>query len=269
MARPPLQNGLILVTGASSGIGRELARQLAPVARGLVLVARREERLRELRDELVAVHPRLRVVVQPCDLTEGAAIEAMVNAVLEQEGAPDVLINNAGFGDIHLFRGARWDKLQRMLRLNIEALTYLTHRLVPPMLQRGTGGILNISSSLGLVAVPGFAVYGGTKHYVTAMSDALRAELAGTGVVVTQICPGPVETEFLERSEGPEGLRSPAIIEISAQRCARASLRAFRRGRAGPVVPGIAIKLLMLLGRVTPRPLMRWLGGFFARTLPP
>ena len=254
--RPPLDRSTILITGASSGIGLELARQLAPRAGGLILVARRTERLEALRTELVGRRPDLVVSVQTCDLGDRAATDAMLARVEAEVGSIDVLINNAGMGDMGLFELADWDKVARMLELNVVALTHLTHRLLGGMSARGRGGVLQVSSGFGLEFLPGFAAYVGTKHYVTGFTEALGIEARGRGVVVSQLCPGPVATEFEELAGNFTGRKVPGWLELSAAECVRAGLRGFERGRA-LIVPGFAMKLLMLFGSLSPRWLKR------------
>jgi short-subunit dehydrogenase len=255
--RPPLE-GVVLVTGASSGIGRALAREVAPRCSALVLVARRKNELEALADELRTRHPKLRVLVAPCDLNDRPQIDEMLLDVQREFGVVDVLVNNAGFGDMSLFDLSDWDRNQRMMDLNVTALTYLTHRLVGPMVARGRGGILNISSGFGLAFLPGFATYIATKHYVTGFTEALRLDLTGTGVVVTQSCPGPVATEFASHTGNFTGQEIPALLEISAEQCARESLHAFELDRA-LVVPGLVAWVLMFLNDLTPRPIRRLL----------
>jgi short-subunit dehydrogenase len=177
-----------------------------------------------------------------------------------------VLINNAGFGDFCLVECAAWEKLDRMITLNVAALTLLTQHLLGPMVERGRGGILNVSSGFGLTFLPGFASYVGTKHYVTAFTEALRTELRGTGVVVSQVCPGPVDTEFDQVTNEVSDLSTPRILSISPERCARAALRGFARGRA-LIIPGGLIWVLLWLGRLTPRPLLRLVYSVFGRFL--
>lgn len=252
------KGGTVLVTGASSGIGRELARQMATGAKALALVARRRERLEALADELRHAHPSLEVIVRPTDLTDAAARDAMVDEVTEALGSVDVLVNNAGFGDVGAFDKADWDKLHRMIELNVTALTHLSHRLYPGMVERGRGGVLNVSSGFGLQFMPSFAAYVGTKHYVSGFTESLHVEAARLGVTVTQVCPGPVDTEFEEVAGNFTGQRPPALVRISPERCARQALRGFRRGRA-LVVPGLLIRIVMLLGAWTPRWLLRLL----------
>lgn len=264
--RPPLQNGKILITGASSGIGREIARQLGGVAKALVLVARRGKRLQALKDELLQSHKDLIVYVAPCDLQDLSAIDEMLERVDDTVGSIDVVINNAGLADGGLFEFSSWEKISLVLNVNMTALTYLTHRLVGGMVKRGKGGFLNISSGFGLTFMPGLAAYVGTKHYVTSFTECLRIEMAGTGVVVTQSCPGPVDTEFEEVAGNPTGKDVPKFVTLSPERCARISLRGFRRGRA-LVMPGIWMSIIMTMARLTPRPLLRFVYRFGARFL--
>jgi len=252
--RPALKGSTALVTGASSGIGRELALQIAPsLAKGcVVLVARRAERLEELAVELRSLNPELKVLVAPADLADRESTDAMLAKVEAEAGSVDILVNNAGMGDIGLFEFSDWSKLETMIQLNVTALTYLSHRLVPGMKTKGQGGILNISSGFGLQTLPGAASYAGTKHYVSAFTEALRQELRGHNIVVTQVCPGPVATEFEAVAGNPTGLAVPGLVELSAAQCARSALRGFLRGRA-VVVPGFIIGSLVSLGALAPR----------------
>jgi len=248
----PWKDAFVVVTGASSGIGRELACQMAADAKGLALVARRKERLEELADELRAKHPKLEVHVRATDLTNLTECGAMIDEVTEAFGRIDVLVNNAGFGDIGAFDHADWAKLNRMIQLNVTALTYLSHRVFPSMVSMGRGGILNISSGFGLEVLPSFAAYVGTKHYVTGLTEGMHMEASRLGVTVTQVCPGPVATEFEDVAGNFTGRPPPALIEISAAKCARQSLSGFARGRA-IVIPGFINRLVMWSGVLTPR----------------
>jgi len=184
-----------LVTGASAGLGEEFALQLAPRVAQLVLVARREGLLQELAASLRARLPQLEVVVVAADLTEADERERLVAILADRGLVPDLLINNAGMGDYGEFATAEWSRLVAMIRLNVEALTHLTHALVPGMI-RGGGAIINVSSIASLMPLPDFAVYAATKSYVTSFSEALRLELREHGIPVLAVCPGPVHTEF-------------------------------------------------------------------------
>jgi short-subunit dehydrogenase len=198
-------------------------------------------------------------------LTDCAAIDAMLAAVADEVGTVDILVNNAGFGDMGMFDLADWTKTKRMIDVNVTALCYLTHRLVGPMVARGRGGVLMVSSGFGLTFLPGFAGYVGTKHFVSGFSESLRLDLRSSGVVVTQICPGPVATEFEEHVGNFVG-RPQGFAEISAERCARVALRGLERGRA-VVIPGVIIGVAMLLARLTPRWLLRLIYAPGARWL--
>ena len=254
--RPPLDGATVLITGASSGIGLELARELAPRARVLVLVARRAERLERLKDELSAKHPGLVVRAEPCDLSDPDAVDVLSRRLLEDFGAVDVLVNNAGAGVQGLYEESDWERVYAVIRLNVVALALLTRRFTPAMVARRRGGILNINSVAGVAIMPGMAAYGGAKHFVTGFTETLRAELAGTGVVVSQALPGPVETGFDEAANiGPPGALD-RLFRISAGRCARDVVRGFERGK--PIIfPGSAYKAVMILQGALPRALQR------------
>jgi len=262
----PFDGGVVLITGASSGIGRALALQIAHRARAIALVARRKDRLEELKSELLTRNPSLRVAVSAADITKPEARDAMLAAVEAEVGPVDVLVNNAGFGDLGVFDRADWEKNERMIALNVTALTHLTHRVVRGMVARGRGGILNVSSGWGLTFGPGLSVYIGTKHFVTGFTEGLRLDLAGTGVRVTQVCPGPVATEFNDTVGNFTGMSPPGLVEISAERCARAAIRGLDRGRA-LVVPGLLIRLILFLGTKTPRFILRLFYAPVARLL--
>jgi short-subunit dehydrogenase len=262
-----LDDSTVLITGASSGIGRALARRIAPRARTLALVARRIDRLEALRDELMAAHPKLTVHLLPCDLADVAQTERLLDAVAAQVGAVDVLVNNAGVGDFGVFDRVDWSRTQQMITLNVTSLVLLTHRLVPSMVARGRGGVLNLSSGYGLGFTPGFAAYIGTKHFVTGFTEGLRLDLTGTGVVVTQVCPGPVKTEFADRVGYPGGKDLvPGFAYMSEDACARAALDGFLDERA-LVVPGLVMKLAWFFMGLTPRFVQRLVQGGFARML--
>lgn len=257
------QNQRILITGASAGIGKAMAKILAGHGvKSLILVARREHELENLKRELIEAHPQVAVHIYPCDLTDKTAIDHLLHFVSREVGAIDILINNAGMGDYGLFESASWHKTEKMIQLNIQALTYLTYKFSAPMIALGRGGILNISSGVGLMFMPGMSVYAATKHYVTAFTEALRLELKGTGVVVSQVCPGPVHSEFSEVA-GSQDLSKdiPAWVVLSAEQCAEEALAGFAKGQA-LIVPGTFIRAALRIGSLIPRPLLRMaLGG--------
>ena len=248
-----------LITGASAGIGREFALQLAGRAGALVLVARRLDRLEELRNELTTKDPNLNVHCRAVDLSQPAEVDELI-AWMDREGiAVDFLINNAGLGDRGTFVTAEPERLRQMLAVNIVALTTLTRALLPAMIAKRRGAILNVSSSAGFLPIRKMAVYAASKAYVTSFSDAVRGEVRKEGIVVTALCPGPVDTEFssvARRSMTEQPYPSPSLIHVPVETVVRDGLNGIERNKA-LVIPGIAMKVAMLLVRLTPRALLR------------
>jgi len=251
-----LRGRTALVTGASAGIGREVARVLARDAGALILVARRKERLEELAAELVGARPELRVIVRAVDLCDRTAAAAMLDELERAGERIEVFVNNAGFGDYGPFERSSWAKLERMLELNVVGATFLLHRLLPPMIERGFGAILNVGSSAGMIASPGMGGYGATKAYLNHLSEALRAEVAGTGVSVTVLCPGPVPTEFQEVANTAARAPLPRALVVSVEDCAEQAVDALRRGHAR-VIPGLPMKAAILSLESVPKALLR------------
>ena len=255
----PIEGCHALITGASAGIGREFARQLGGRAATLVLVARRRQRLEGLRDELAAQHPKLRVEVRFADLSKPEVIDDLLAWIESQNLAIDLLINNAGLGDLGSFATADSQKTDQIMLVNMVALTRLTRGVLPGMIARKRGAILNVSSSASFLPIPNFAVYSATKAYVTSLSEAIRSELRGTGVSVTALCPGPVRTEFNDvarRRPQDEPAREPEIAYVAVEEVVTAALRGVERDRA-IVIPGLVMKIGMALVRLTPMPLLR------------
>jgi len=255
-----------LITGASSGLGREFARQLAGRARSLVLVARREQRLSELRGELTQHHPNLVVHIRETDLADLAQLKELVAWLEREKINVDLLINNAGLGDSGPFATSNPKRNEQMMLVNMVALTSLTRHLLPQMIARKRGGILNVSSSAGFLPIPGFAVYAASKAYVTSFSEALRTELRGTGVSVCALCPGPVHTEFQEVAKRPGGQpdSGPEFVYVSVEQVVHDALAALDADRP-LVIPGFAMKLAMFLVRITPMSILRWASRFSAK----
>jgi len=247
-----------LVTGASSGIGRELARDLAAEGCDLTLTARREERLRDLAAEVRERGVEVRVLAH--DLSDPAACDRLVEELQAAKVEIDVLVNNAGVGDFGDFAQADPERLQRMIQLNVTSLTRLTRLLLPGMLRRGEGRILNVASTAAFQPGPHMAVYFATKAYVLHFSEALAEELSGTGVTVTALFPGATRSEFFEEA----GMQSSGLIQgrplPSAAQVAAFGLRAMKKGRR-VAVHGPANRLLILLTRVMPRRVLSFVTG--------
>ena len=256
-----------LITGASAGIGREIARQLAPLAGTLILVARRADRLESLRGELLEINPELRIQCHTVDLSATAEVETFCQALKDEAVELDFLINNAGFGDSGTFETSDWPKIEQMLQVNVLALTLLCHRLIPVLRRHRPGAILNVSSIASLLPIPHLGVYAATKAYVSSFSEALRVELRGTGISVTHLCPGPVDTEFQAvagRAGSPERKHAPDWVKVPVEEVARVALRGVARDQAR-VVPGFWMSLTPLFLALLPLFLLRFAYASLAR----
>ncbi|MGB6551412.1 MAG: SDR family oxidoreductase [Xanthobacteraceae bacterium] len=241
-----------LVTGASAGIGVELARVFAAQGYDLVLVARREDRLSAIADEIAAAG-RPRPTVLALDLERRDAV-AMLAAQLSAQGLePAYVINNAGFGLSGPAAKLSRDEQLAMIDLNVRALTELSLAFIES-LERHRGGILNVASVAAFLPGPGMAVYYASKAYVLSFSEALHRELAGRGIRVTALCPGPVETEFQLRS-GMQLPNAAKIIELPASRVAQLGYDGLMRSRR-VVIAGAGNRLMVLLMRLMPHALL-------------
>jgi short-subunit dehydrogenase len=243
---------LVLVTGASTGIGAELARLFAADGHQLALVARHEEGLAALAEEIAAAGAP-RPLVLAFDLSRGESA-GLVAAQLSAKGwEPSIVVNNAGFGLLGPAGALDRAAQLQMIDLNVRTLTDLTLRFLPAV-TRHQGGILNVASVAGFLPGPGMAVYYATKAFVLSFSQALAEEMRGSGARVTVLCPGPVPTAFQARS-GMSLERMPKFMMLSAEEVARAGYDGFRAGRR-VVVPGLANRLATRLVGLAPRRLL-------------
>lgn len=252
--------GAALVTGASGGIGLEIAKILAAEGRPLVLAARSETRLTEIAADLSGRH-RIPVHVVTVDLSESGAAKRLHRRAVELGAAPDVLVNNAAFATHGPFAATATDESLAMMRLNMEALVHLTALSLPAMIERGRGRILNVGSTAAFQPGPYMAIYYASKAFVVHYSEALSAELAGTGVTVTAFCPGPVRTGFQKRAGIGYGGALRFVRPMSAEAAARAGVDAMNRGRR-LAIPGVFNRMVPLAARVLPR---RWSTGILRR----
>jgi uncharacterized protein len=261
----------VLITGASAGIGREFARQLAPVVHTMILVARRNDRLEALELELKVINPNLEVFCRQLDLRKSDELERFCDWLDESDLAVDFLVNNAGLGDHGPFIDSEWERIYSMLQVNVSALTYLTYRILPSMRKSGCGAILNVSSAASLIAMPNIAVYAATKAYVTHFSEALRAELRNSNISVTSICPGPVPTEFFDAANrASHGFVQPLpdLFTVSVQEVVRSGIRGVARDKAR-VIPGALVNVLMTSVAFLPMFLIRLASNAQARQIQP
>ena len=248
----------ILITGASSGLGSEFARQLAPVAAKMVLVARRDDRLQALQTELKAKNTALEVFVRSVDLRDQRDLQSFCDWLDESGLALDFLINNAGLGDHGPFINSEWARVNSLLQVNINALTYLTFRVLPIIKKARRGLILNVSSIASFLPLPNNAVYAATKAYVTSFSEAVRAELRSSNVSVTVLCPGPVTTEYLSHATraGDRAGHTAQFLLLPGEEVVRQALEAAAKDRAR-VVPGALVNLAMTIVRSLPMSIKR------------
>jgi short-subunit dehydrogenase len=245
-----LRGKTALVTGASSGLGADFARELAARGCGLILVARREDLLRALQEEVKAQHG-VDVTILPCDLTAPHAVENLYDQVLSLGPTVDVLINNAGYGLYGLFADIPWEREHNMLELDIIVPTHLTKLFLPGMLERRFGYILQVSSIGAYQPSPTYASYSSAKSYILYFGEALNYELRNTGVSCTVLSPGVTATDFLTVSGQRPTLYQRAVMMQSAD-VVRIGIDAMLRGR-GSVVPGPVNALMAWSNRFMPR----------------
>ncbi len=246
--------GRTLITGASSGIGLALARRFAAGGDNLVLIARREEKLDAVADALRRRHS-IEATVLACDVANPGAPRWIEDRLDAHSFGIDTLVNCAGFGTHGRFASADLRRELEMLTVNVAALTELTGRLLPDMVARGRGRILNVASTAAFQPTPLMATYGATKAYVLSFSEALAEELRDSGVTVTALCPGVVDTGFQARA-GVETMRLVHWGSMSADRVAELAYRDTLRGR--PLsVPGWGNRLLAVASRLAPRGVRR------------
>jgi short-subunit dehydrogenase len=249
---PPAADSTALVTGASSGIGEAIARELAGRGFGLTLVARRAERLQQLAAELSGADgPRVEVI--DADLAQTSDRDRLADRIDELGLTVEILVNNAGYGDRHHFADADREWLVGMVRVNCEALLDLQARYLPGMVERGRGAVINIASTAAFQPIPGTGTYAATKAFVLSLSEATHVEVRGEGVAITAVCPGPVKTEFVEAA-GLDAAEDnlPEIFWTDVADVARAAVDGAAKGRR-VVVPGVMNRAGAISGQHVPR----------------
>ncbi|WP_138500563.1 SDR family NAD(P)-dependent oxidoreductase [Nostoc sp. PA-18-2419] len=244
-----------LITGASSGIGKAFAQELAARKANLVLVARSEEKLNQLAKELKEQF-KIQVDVIVKDLTEPNAAAAVFDVTKAKELTIDLLINNAGFGDYGDFAESDGERQVKIVQLNILALVDLTHKFLPLMRQRRSGSIINVSSITGFQPIPYVSVYAASKAFIISFSEALWAENHQYGVRILVTCPGPIETNFFTEANFPPALAGSTEKVYSSEEVVRASLKALDQGQPTVIIGDTTTQIRSLLARLVPRKIL-------------
>jgi uncharacterized protein len=246
-----VQETTALVTGASSGIGVALATELARRGHALTLVARRADRLREMAAEIGGEHG-VRVEWVAADLTDASDRDRVPAEVAERGQVVDLLVNDAGMGTSGRFHELPIEKEIQLIRLNVEAMVALCGAFLPGMVERGSGGVLNVASVSGFMPVPQQATYSASKAFVLTFTEALTIDLHGTGVTATALCPGPVKTEFQGVADADDfASKLPKPLWISPEDVAEQALKGLEKG-SRVVTPGIGNRVSGAFSRATP-----------------
>lgn len=253
---PPAPDRTALVTGASSGVGKAIARELARRGHGVTLVARSEGKLAELAAELRGSGVRAEVLAT--DLTDRAARAGLLDRIAALELTPDILVNNAGLSTVGPASAADPEAEMAMIELDVVAVVDLTVRLLPGMVERGRGAVLNVASTAAFQPLPGQAGYGGCKAFVLSYTRSLGGELQGTGVHATALCPGPVDTGFgeaagFDMAEAEASL--PSFMWESVESVAKVGVDALAAGHA-VAIPGLANRIGANLANLVPKRLL-------------
>ncbi|MFT6006261.1 MAG: short-subunit dehydrogenase [Pseudoalteromonas tetraodonis] len=259
-----MQAETVVITGASSGIGEELAKNFASGGYDLVLVARSEGKLKELARELKR-DAEVKVWVEPADLSRRGAAKKLATRLSQQDIEVDVLVNCAGVLEHGSFVDLPASSQQGLIDLNVSGLTSMLSHFLPPMVARGNGRILNVASIAAFQPVPGLATYAATKAYVLSLTESLAEELTGTGVSVTALCPGVTATNMVTTAqEKSGGFNLPSFVIGEVEKVAAQGYRACMKGEV-ICVPGTVNLAATIVGRATPKWLLRRISGAMDR----
>ncbi len=253
---------IVLITGASEGIGRSFAEAFAKHGHDLVVVARNQQKLNELSMYLNAKYA-VECRVYPCDLTAENAATDLFNQLLDDNVHIDILVNNAGMMQVENLHEADEKILNRLLQLNVNSLVNMTRQFVVPMVTRGAGRILNVGSIASFMPTPNFSAYGASKAFVLSFSEGISEELKGTGVSVTCVCPGMTETKMLSHADGMEKY-IPGFLKAHPDTLANDTYKALMKGEV-VFLDKLANKLLVQWATHYPRWMVRSVNGLFSR----
>lgn len=243
-----------LITGASSGIGLELAKIHASKGDNLILVARSGDKLRTIAEDLKSKH-KISVELIISDLSKDGSAKEVYDSIQQKNIQIDYLVNNAGFGDFAFFHESNWEKQAMMMDLNIKSLVHLTHLFLPEFVKRKSGKILNVASTAAFLPCPMMAVYAATKHFVLAFSEALANELADKGITVTALCPGATTSGFQDAAEMLDSGFMTNVKFASSESVAQYGHKSMMRGKR-VAIPGFINKFSAGIIRFTPRKLV-------------
>jgi len=250
-----------IITGASSGLGAEFARQLAREANTLILVARRLDAMESVKAELLSLKAELMVELVVADLSTDSGRAALVSWVDQATVKPNLLINNAGLGDYGSFASASEDRLKRQIDVNVSALVLLSRALLPVLMKTAPAGILNVSSLASTLPMPELAVYAASKSFVSSFSEALAIELEPHQIQMTYVCPGPTPTNFsktAKRDDGTDTNRDgQGLLRIPCSQVVAETLAALNSGKTC-VFPGVGVSIAAPIFWHMPRSLLRW-----------
>lgn len=249
----PYGRSCVLITGATTGIGYELAKLYAKDENNLILVARDEERLKEVKDELEFYN--IKVYTIALDLSEDNSCEKVLDFVNKKNLSVDILINNAGMGSFGYLSEIEMESELKLIDVNIRALTELTKIFLPSMIEHGEGAIMNVASTAAFCAGPKMATYYASKSYVLNFTEALYEELKGSEIKVSCLCPGPVKTNFQEKS-GIKKKESAKKALMTPKDVAKVAYKDFKKGKL-IIIPGFKNKLIIKLNKLIPRSLSR------------
>lgn len=256
---------IALITGASSGIGAELAKCFAEAGHDLVLVARSADKLKALAADLIRTHG-VKAWVEPADLSQLGAADTLALRLKRQRRSIHVLVNCAGVLYHGPFTHQSSDTAQSMIDLNISGLTAMLNAFLPDMVARGAGRVMNVASIASFQPVPSLATYAATKAYVLSLTESLSEEIKGSGVTITALCPGVTATNMLSQAAAadPTLAKLPGVLVGEAAEVAMQGFKACMRGQV-ICVPGVANQATVLASRSTPKWLVRKLGGWLGR----